>query len=712
MARLVISTAAVFVLGSLVVGGGTVARSLGTGPGEASPAAPPAVASIPEPIRPDEPDEPEQETDRDPSSVLITGIVVDEQGAPVPDAEIMTLPNGGLDPVRADAGGRFRLLLDLPRITFLRLRAIAPDGERQGVVTVRPDRDFQSEAESEIIVRPSRQVTIRVVGPDGEPVPGATAEVFSGVYSLGLAETDAEGVTRFSVPSDLTINQAIALKSGVGFAYDLTTSRREADGTPIPADPLPESIELALDRARTVRILVVDDEGRPLPGAKVLPWLLRTPGMIDMVNFSGSRVESVVTDESGMASLDWIPEALAEPVRFSVGLEGYRQQSRAYFDPFGDPEQVPEAQLARMAQLSGTVRLPDGSPAPGILVTAGVWASSEPILASRTEADGTFSMQVWPGQSFTVAVVDDRFAAEGHLGVVVEAGEEIDGLDFELGDGTILEGRLTQESDGVPMPGSVVGVTLLADEPFQRRDAGNARALRTDEAGRFRIRVGPGRFRVWDSNFRAVAIVEVEDQESIEVNLTIPAPDPLVPFTVIVRDGKPDGEPVPGALIQGRTAGYRLFETADDVGRFEFERVPDAMLLLATSPDGSRAGLAHAEAEDDEAVVVLEPAASASGRVVDLNGEPMAGVRLGAWLALPSVEGQDRVSSISIAPVETDDDGRFTIVGLVHGTELSLSVNDPKFPSAILKLGADQDRLRIEGVEALDLGELVYDPRR
>ena len=77
----------------------------------------------------------------------------------------------------------------------------------------------------------------------------------------------------------------------------------------------------------------------------------------------------------------------------------------------------PDAELiARVVQftpISGKVTLPDGSPASGILVAADGAGSANPGGSGRVRpaADGSYTMDVPPEQSYMVYVVDDEWAA-------------------------------------------------------------------------------------------------------------------------------------------------------------------------------------------------------------------------------------------------------------------------------------------------------------
>src|SRR5262249_27037729 len=128
-----------------------------------------------------------------------------------------------------------------------------------------------------------------------------------------------------------------------------------------------------------------------------------------------------------------------------------------HFDP-GQPDRPLVARLLRNVPIGGKVTLPDGRPAAGILLqvegrgrTSGYYRG-----VARTRADGSYSLNVYPDQSYLIAVTDDRWAAPSKTGVVVREGQPQKGLDIRLGEGTLLRGRVTLGGDRKPAAGQTI----------------------------------------------------------------------------------------------------------------------------------------------------------------------------------------------------------------------------------------------------------------
>ena len=90
------------------------------------------------------------------------------------------------------------------------------------------------------------------------------------------------------------------------------------------------------------------------------------------------------------------------------------------------PDALVKAKLVKLTPISGRVTRPDGSAAPGILVAA----KSERLSAyppgsgtAITAVDGSYSMNLPPGESYAVSVADDEWAGPAQSDGCRAAGE-------------------------------------------------------------------------------------------------------------------------------------------------------------------------------------------------------------------------------------------------------------------------------------------------
>jgi hypothetical protein len=169
------------------------------------------------------------------------------------------------------------------------------------------------------------------------------------------------------------------------------------------------------------------------------------------------------------------------------------------------------------------------------------------------------------------------------------------------------------------------------------------------------------------------------------------------------------GRPVDGALVAGQYASaesralFREMKTGGD-GRFETERSLDPLVLSARTADGTRAGIVRLGADAVTTEIAIGPTASASGRLLDLNGKPLVQTKLeyGIRVYMGESENSPSCSVFGGAP-RTDAQGRFTINGLIPGQSYNVHViveNEWRPVTTVTPKDA----------KAIDLGDVRVDP--
>jgi hypothetical protein len=623
----------------------------------------------------------------------IKGIVVDEQGRPVAGARVSSLWTIEAKPVTSDADGTFALPTDEPRLANQSLLATSDGGARQGVFRFDgPTGPKGPRTLPRIVLRPAQEVTVTVVDGRGAPVAGAAVFVLDLVFPVAGAHSDARGIAVLRVPADAMTQWIVGSKPGVGFDYFENYRSVPA----IPWSPPPRSARLVLDGASTVRVRVVDSTGRPVRGVELYPVTVQKKGKLRAVNLSPLPIDPR-TDANGVATFDWLPADL-------LGRTGFSEVSWSYFlteHPILEPD-TPDVELTaralRWTRVSGKLTLPDGAPAPGIRVEAqGVGSSRIPGGSgrARTAADGSYEMHLPPEQSYMIAVVDDEWAARSRGGVVVREGVPQRGLDLLLERGAVIHGRVTAGPRSNPSPGHPVMLTeygpavppgTFKDQPTGGGSNAFTRIADTDEGGRYAFRVAPGGYQLMGprlpgdrsapDDLTIVAAQEVRRDFHL-------ARDYRLWKTVrgVVRARDAAGPPIAGAVmvvqpIEARVPAVQGY--ADEEGRFELFDPSGEVVVYARSPAGDFAGYAVAGGEDDrEITLIARSAATARGRVVDEAGRPWASVDVFYVVeaGLPAV-GRDGPPGAG-QRVRTDDDGRFTALGLPVGTPCRISAHAP-----------------------------------
>jgi beta-lactamase regulating signal transducer with metallopeptidase domain len=624
---------------------------------------------------------------------IARGIVVDESGQAVANATVFaSRREKTAEPVTTSAHGSFRLSISGFMLVEEDLVASADGGRLMGLGKYVEARNSDLSTPVRIVLKPSRVTTVHVRDSKGERVSGATVAAVGFDYH-GAATTDARGDASLRVPADAQVLWVISLKSGAGFDY--FENYRSAPA--VSGGPLPPDVSIRLSGARTVRIQAVDTAGKPVPGVEFEPWYIQLAGKLDSANIGGSSPAHSRTDSAGVATFDWLPTDIEESVPFLVYPGNYSCPARPVYKP-GLDGAVIEARLLRNTRIKGVVRHRDGRPAAGILIRAeGRGATSNYCrMHTRTGDDGSYSLDVHPDQSYMIAVLDERWASKTQSGVVVREGVSMDGLNFTLGAGTLIHGRVTKSATGEPIAGEVITLIeqgqelppALVEKPVGEATENLPQWASTDDLGRYHFRVGPGRFTLSSEQGKSAELLTVETQAEIPRDFRMTEASRWKELTGIAIEKTPAGErPIPEALIEAAPVErhFRSIQTvADAVGRFRISVPPvSKFLVYVCNPQGTVAGFTTLGAEAKEAKIGAVPASRIAGKVVDADGRPVRGRRV--QLLLRSGPGV-RTPGLFVRYASTDLAGRYEFRGIVVGAIAEIIVSlgdDPAVPGAV-----------------------------
>ena len=652
-----------------------------------------------------------------PLQVLVHGVVVDEAGRPVAGAEVRVAPFSPREALGAsDADGSFLIHIRGPLLDGTALLARSAEGDRLGVFRYDYNLNEAAEAPARIVLKPGREVIVRVADASKAPEAGAAVEVAgnSGVYAHST--TGPDGSARLLVPLDAKVEWIFSLKAGRGFDYaeygPIDDQHRSQGG--VPAGELPASVALTFDAIRTARIKAVDRDGKPLAGISFYPWVLHKDGRRSGIQVS-TRITVVETGPDGIAPFDWLP-ASGEILAFWPNTEGYARRRVLLEEGTTGPV---TAEMVRTEVIRGRVVWPDGSPAPGIRVGAMGNGNGKGIDHGggqvRTGDDGSYEMSVAPDEGYAVYVNDDDWAAPARLGVIVRDGKPIDGVDFKLARGTVIRGTVTG-ADGSPVPDRYIGLTesgwqgpaegrendVLAGRQVQRYLGAT-----TDVQGRYSIRVGPGTFTLMGPE--SVTLTVKDEPEWVHDVRILPEEGPLEGRVIsgIEGGGVAAASIEIFALNSLGVSPISFIVKTDAEGRFHAERSLYKTYLCARSPDGALGALVEIGSEQSEVVIPLAPTATATGRLLDERGQPAANRKL-EWGRRVYIDKQEQECMFCFAPkVVTNPEGRFTLPALVVGQEYEISLRDQGAGSALM--GGDlhaAGAVRPEKAGPIDLGTL------
>lgn len=589
-----------------------------------------------------------------PPSAALAGQVVDQRtGRPVPGAVIWPM----IDPaafVTADTAGSYRLPAWASPTGFW-LRATAEGYfQEQALVLLEG-----TEAVPPVFALwPAELLAGTVVDERGQPVPDAEVRVFRSLISEDLREvghtrTSSRGSFRFPYLSRGRSYDLLAVRSGLAPAWASVTLAEDEQAV--------SDVRLVLGPARSAGGRVVDPEGQPVAGATVeLVRSLAAESPSDQGILADDGLYRTETGSDGSFRLADLPGGW-----FDVEVR------RPGFVPLTSPgvEMRPDDSVADLGtlvlapgkRLEGRATEPGGAPVAG----AEVWVVPDEEAGSRawkafreagpamvTDPDGRFVLQgLDPRQSLSVDVCRPGYQTGRIWQPTLEEGP----VQVTLPRAARLSGRVV-DPGGKPVSGASVSVSLagasrgdffLPTSPCPQ--SGKFSSAETDAEGRFTLEPleeGLFELQVYAEGYLPADSVNVEvkvGSESAGPTLVLeretvltkkaPGAERTIGRRARGRVVDPDGNPVPGALVdtpENHFIGSAY--TASD-GSFSLEVDEGAFVLLARKPGYGPVRLDHeATAGDVEGLELrLGKAASLSGRIVGVAPEDLAHVEVTAW---------------------------------------------------------------------------------
>jgi protocatechuate 3,4-dioxygenase beta subunit len=512
-----------------------------------------------------------------------------------------------------------------------------------------------------------------VVDPRGRPVEGAEVNAVDGAMSVAMmrfggrqnaanaadtpaAITGADGYFRIE---DRRAGETINLDaSRAGYA------RSAAPGVRVPSE---EPVRIVLQPASAVEGRVVDGDGKPVAGARVV--------VIPTDRRGGFQVKDGTSDDSGAFRVEDVPPGAAEARTIALGFQpSYLSnlEVRAGQDLKGV-----EIVLAAGAVVEGRVLSPSGRPVAGADVRVfeaeeggGRRFFSMPIMA-QSDGEGRYRLEgVAPGTRTLQA--EHKSYRRAVRDLEVRPGENT--LDLSLEGGAEVRGRVVDES-GTPVPGARVSLHegwRSWDLPSGVSGADGGFTLEGVADGTYRL-LGEKEGFASDEEGQEV-VVAGSSVGGMEVKLS--------------RGGAVTGQLLgldftDLAQVRIRSEGSGTVR-ADGSYRVE-NLAPGKQRIVASLPGGTRQAEGEVELEPGVSEVRLDldfgQGVTLTGRVLR-NGEPLAGEMVSV-----SGAGAGRWG-------ETDHEGRFRFEALAEGSyELAVMSRGGARHQENLELAGDRDVL-------------------
>jgi hypothetical protein len=358
-----------------------------------------------------------------------------------------------------------------------------------------------------------------------------------------------------------------------------------------------------------------------------------------------------------------------------------------------EPGKVRELEVTLLsgATLRGTVRDESGAPVAGADVVAAesaIWGfPGEELAETKSDAQGAFALEhVSPGKCLLIAKKEGALESEAQK-LELSDEEQRDRIELVLGRGAVIAGSVRQP-DGSPAADCEVQVSFdpeaLVGMGAFNAARGASSKTRSGAEGRFAATgLGKGPFVVSASLEREAADGAKEkwqakakhvQPDTRDLELTLAKPSAV---TGRVRDLT--GAPVTKFHLRASMDAAAIFlpgesrgqDCDDPEGDFVLRDLEAGSWKIEAAAEGfgpmEPVALALPRADETPIELVLAPAASIAGRVLEPGGAPASGARV--TLHADTAERIGRLRGDVKAPeVLSAEDGTFLLTGLGTGT--------------------------------------------
>ena len=413
-------------------------------------------------------------------------------------------------------------------------------------------------------------------------------------------------------------------------------------GTARPGERM--EISARLPAVADVIVRVFTSDLQPVPGAKVDVTQLDfpCPPAGDCTNrnkrsFAGGTQPG---EQRGIAQFtggDALIEGAFVVMAIDVNGNGAAGRASGKVTQDGSAVTVDVFLYSASGVVSGTVRRPDGQPAPNAEIV--ISNQDGPLTLTVTDAAGAFKQELIPiNKPFTVEAFDPVTAAHGFgNGTIFVAGQEVP-VFIDEDPLAVVTGHLVETGTLAPLKGWQVAFS-------QRAPSGRQVSLRTMTAvdGSFSFpgaAVGPFVLNADKKDVQATATAGGSvDHGGQAVDVSIVATISRPSFgrlqgVVFNANGTPAGDAQVDVCFGSLCPPAAVTVTADhDSGAFSVEHVPlGRVVAVARTQDGLQTGSALSEVEFDgqtaQAQVVLAGISSISGTVTFADGRPAVSAAL------------------------------------------------------------------------------------
>ncbi len=535
-----------------------------------------------------------------PQMRTLSGIVLDEDGKPVPGAYIRV--RTGPTNIYTGSDGRFEMTWRYASFTRAPLMVMARDRTRNLV-------GFAEAGESsnvEVKLQPGLTVVVSLQDPEGQPVTNGTA-----FFAISPGFGDGEWVQDTQMPTDgqgRLVEPALPRGMRVRVAIDAPhLGRLELSASSNETDVVEYDFPTVTMKRGNLTLAgrVLDPDGNEAPGIKV-----------NVLTIQGQAADSTTSDEHGIFRFEHI---LPGSVTLSASGRGVRGNGTGRAGDTGVLIQLTSTTAAASRNttgtITGTVLDPNGMPAEGVLVMTVPGMPNLPFNPQpplKTDARGAFSVQWQPPNGVPIGSLSLIARDPAHnLAAVERIGPETTNQNLRLSPGLTIRGKVT-DTAGHAVPKTTLRLTSRV---FMWNDSVERANIPMNESGEFVVTglpLGALYTLTAQNNGYTLATKAITEDES-QVNLINLDPLVLKPMDRLLSGWvlDADGKPVSGAEIrianQQRGNVVNLDVYTDSKGHFQTMASEDKTRLTAISPTMQKSANVDAAGGDTNVVIQLPP---------------------------------------------------------------------------------------------------------
>ncbi len=557
----------------------------------------------------------------------------------------------------------------------------------------------------------------KVVDDANKPVAGAKVTLYQLMPDVGGQElkkaTTEEQITKedgsFSFSAETLADKQyqfamlIARKDGFAIGWDNWDMRKD------------KTTMLPMSKPYTLRGIVVDDANKPIVDAEVRISMLLSGNPQSgpekfryLTSIEPLDLLVTTTDSKGIFVFNNIPvEAKAEFAVKKAGMATISTfkppQSLNSASDYNPGQYTVQSKDIRIVQpvevkIEGKVIEKETGKAIGgvrlMCYTPGGTFGVKPVVSKD---DGTFSFEGLEAKTYTIRDVPSREKIAQWViksaTVTTTAGQTSSGIILEASKGGMLEVTI-RDNEKKPVAGTSIYVRATNNDKQGASGVSNSDGIAT-------IRLEPGEYALQGaykegySSVREQQTVTVEDGKTTRLEIELKA-NPRI--TGVVRD--PNGRPVVGASLRICPMGQK--ETnSDKEGKFEISWNPEQrgtpeppLVLVARHAGQNLAAVVDIDENTKTFDVNMSPGIVFTGKVIDPNGKPVAGARVGVNLRVSNYG-----SSFGNDVVVTDQEGGYEYKAVPDGQKYDVSARADGYGESSVSVDTDNavnNRLEIK----------------